>query len=101
MTKTRGWAFDDPLIKEYFILDFQKLNSYICITSAITKLTFQMFLLFQINFSSPQNFRKVLTNAYFRMVSRPLPPPRLGLEFGLGFALELGLGGNFPLEQLS
>ena len=35
------------------------------------------------------------------MVSGKLPPPRLGLGFSLGLALELGLGGNFPRGQLS
>ena len=38
------------------------------------------------------------------MVSGQLPPrkiaPRLGLEFGLGLRLVLGLGGNYPRTLL-
>ena len=44
-------------------------------------------------------------NKFIYVVSGQLPPrkiaPRLGLEFGLGLGLVLGLGGNCPWGQSS
>ena len=42
-----------------------------------------------------------MENLQWETISPEENCPRLGLAFGLGLALELGLGDNFPRGQLS
>ena len=104
--------FVNPYIsKNHLILNYEALQNHDILQSfALIKKFHLIFIRVNI---CPEEYTAFLTiGGVFRTlsniwerVSGKLPPrkiaPRLGSEFGLGLALELGLGGNFPREQFS
>ena len=104
--------FVNPYIsKNHLILNYEALQNHDILQSFALIKKFHLIFI-RVNICSEEYTAFLTIGGVFRTlsniwerVSGKLPPrkiaPRLGSEFGLGLALELGLGGNFPREQFS